>query len=23
PGYGRLWRRHGWRPVDAPVHPEH
>ncbi|MCT9630588.1 MULTISPECIES: phosphate/phosphite/phosphonate ABC transporter substrate-binding protein [Pseudomonas aeruginosa group] len=23
PGYGRLWRRHGWRPVDAPAHPEH
>ncbi|KRU95168.1 MULTISPECIES: hypothetical protein [Pseudomonas aeruginosa group] len=19
PGYGRLWRRHGWRPVDAPA----
>ncbi|MGV8242046.1 hypothetical protein ACV331_36045, partial [Pseudomonas aeruginosa] len=22
-GYGSLWRRHGWRTVDAPVHPEH
>jgi len=20
-GYGELARRHGWRPVDAPVHP--
>lgn len=21
PGYGSLWRRHAWRPIDSPIHP--